>query len=144
DLTGADIFPANDGLYMYKIGDPLNAGNPQQFTSPAEVASSVAVDGTWAYWTESIDGGPEFVVHRTQEATPDSTFQTPVDVIASAAFATDGVNIYYWNGTNVASRSVSGGPETIIAPASAFTQIAVGGGLVVWTDGSTINGAILP
>lgn len=144
DLTGADIFPANAGLYMYKIGDALTAGNPEQFTSPAEVASSVAVDGTWAYWTESIDGGPAYVVQRTLEATPNVAFQTPIDFIAAPAFATDGVNLYYWNGTSVASRSVAGGPETVIAPAAAFKEIAVGGGLLVWTDGFTINGLVLP
>ena len=144
DLTGADIFPANPGLYMYKIGDPLDAGNPSQFTSGSEVASSVAVDGTWAYWTESIDGGPAYLVHRTLEATPNTSFQTPVPLIASPAFATDGTNVFYWTGTNIASRSVSGGPETIIAPASAIVDIAVGGGLLVWTDGATIDGVVLP
>ena len=141
DLTGADVFPAQSGLYLDTVGATIGADNPTIFTTA--VAQSLAVDGTWAYWTESLDGGAPSVMHRTLESAPGTSLQTPVDVMAAPAFATDGANVYYWNGTNVVSRPTGGGPETVIAPAVAFTQIAVGGGLLVWTDGTRINGVVL-
>jgi len=35
-------------------------------------------------------------------------------------------------------------PLVPLAAASGFVQIAVGGGLLVWTDGATIWGLVLP
>jgi hypothetical protein len=107
-------------------------------------AQSVANDGSWAYWTEMNDGASTYAIFRTLESAPGTVLQTVVGTIASSAFATDGVNVYYWTGSAVASKPVSGGAETVLAQASGFTQIAVGGGLLVWTDGATIWGLVLP
>jgi len=60
--------------------------------------------------------------------------------LAAAAFATDGANAYYWNGSSVVSKPVAGGTATRLSPTTTFAQIAVGGGLLVWTDGATIWG----
>ncbi len=136
DLTQANISPSQAGLYLATIKtDVANI-----FTT--DVAASLAVDGTWAYWT--VQTGGAFAVKRTLEASPGAQLQTPVASTASHAFATDGANVYYWTGAAVAARPVAGGPEKILASASAFTEIAVGAGLLVWTDGATISGIVLP
>lgn len=141
DLTGSS--GPQPGLYLDRIDTAISVDNPNIF-STITTAQSLRVDGTWAYWTEAVDGGPGFTVHRTLESAPGTSLQTPVSPIAAKSFATDGTNVYYWTGTNIASRPVAGGSETTIAPASTFVDIAVGGGLLVWTDGTTINGLELP
>lgn len=127
------------GLYVETIGT-----GTAQFAPPTSTAAHFAVDGTWAYWSESDDGGLLHSVHRTLESSAGTQMQTPVDTIHGSSFATDGANIYYWDGASVLSRPVAGGPDTTVAPATALTQIAVGGGLLVWTDGAQINGLVLP
>jgi hypothetical protein len=138
DLTQANIIPSQSGLYLATIKTDVAS------IFITDVAASLAVDGTWAYWTVSIGGGATYAVKRTLEASPGTQLQTPVASIASHAFATDGANVYYWTGSAVAARPVAGGSETILAPATTFTEIAVGGGLLVWTDGATISGIALP
>jgi hypothetical protein len=44
----------------------------------------------------------------------------------------------------VSSQPAGGGKVATLAPATSVTQIAVGGGLLVWTDGMTISGLVLP
>jgi hypothetical protein len=135
DLTSAETQP---GLYIDVI-----ASHSASIFSPA-AAASLAVDGTWAYWTVANDGGTTYTIDRTLEATPDQVQATQATHLAASPFATDGVNLYYWNGTSIVSRPVGGGPETVLAAATSLVQIAVGGGLLVWTDGATISGIVLP
>jgi hypothetical protein len=125
------------GLYIVTIST--------QATSifSTDQAQSLANDGSWAYWTQLNDGASTYAIYRTLESAPGTVLQTVVSAIASRAFATDGVNVYYWTGSAVASKPVGGGAETTLAPASSFVQIAVGGGLLVWTDGTTIWGLVL-
>jgi hypothetical protein len=136
DLTGADTQQA--GLYL----DTISTNVANIFAT--DTAQSLAVAGTWAYWTVQNDGGATYAIRRTLESAPTTVAQTPVSVVASSAFASDGVNVYYWTGSAVAAKPVSGGAETTLAAASGFVQIAVGGGLLVWTDGATIWGLVLP
>jgi hypothetical protein len=136
DLTGADTQQA--GLYL----DPLTTNTADIFDT--EVAQSVAVDGTWAYWAVANDGGTSFAIHRTLESAPGSVLQTVATDLASTAFATDGVHVYYGTGSSIVSKPVGGGPETPLAPASGLLGVATGGGLLVWTDGTTIWGLVLP
>jgi hypothetical protein len=136
DLTGANTSQA--GLYIETIGSTT----PNIFTT--DVAQSVAVDGSWAYWTELIDAGGPYTILRTSESNPGVVVQTVAASLASRAFATDGANVYYWTGSAVVSKPVAGGIQAILAPASAFSEIAVGGGLLVWTDQATIWGLVLP
>jgi hypothetical protein len=136
DLTAGNI--AQPGLYLDVI-----SSNTSGIFDP-DRAQSLAVDGTWAYWTEMNDAGSTYVIHRVLESSPNTSLQTPVSSIASSAFATDGTNLYYWTGSAVASFPAAGGVEKTLAPATKFVEIAVGGGLLVWTDGNAISGLVLP
>ncbi len=133
DLTGSGT-SMQAGLYIDDI-----ATNTANIFSTAS-AQSVAVDGTWAYWSELDDGGPTYVLRRTLDAAPGTVVQTVTGTMASPAFATDGANAYYWTGTAIVSKPVAGGMETTLAPLTQLVHIAVGGGLLVWTDGLTIWG----
>jgi hypothetical protein len=139
DLTGADIMQA--GLYI----DDFQSNSANIFTT--DLAYGLAVDGTWAYWTVQTtllsDGGATYTLRRTLEASPGTNVQTVATNLASSAFATDGADVYYWNGAAIVSKPVAGGATKTLASASAFVQIAVGGGLLVWTDGATIWGLVL-
>ncbi len=137
DMTGSGT-SQQAGLYVDDI-----ATNTANIFSPA-VAQSLAVDGSWAYWSEQNDGGTSYTLYRTLEAAPGTVVQTLASNLASSAFATDAANVYYWTGSAVVSKPVAGGAETSLAPASSFVQIATGGGLLVWTDGATISGVVLP
>jgi hypothetical protein len=137
DLTAGNTEMA--GLYLDTIG---LAGGWSIFTT--DKAASLAVDGTWAYWTVLNEGGTTYAIRRTLESSPTTIAQTPVSSTPSSAFATDGTNVYYWTGSAIAAKPVSGGAVTSLATASAYTQIAVGGGLLVWTEGTTIWGLVLP
>ncbi|MDP9151351.1 MAG: hypothetical protein M3O36_15625, partial [Myxococcota bacterium] len=133
DLTGSGT-SMQAGLYI----DDLATSTANIFSTAA--AQSVAVDGTWAYWSELDDGGPTYVLRRTLEAAPGTVVQTVTGAMASPAFATDGANAYYWTGTAIVSKPVAGGAETTLAPFTQLVHVAVGGGLLVWTDGVTIWG----
>jgi hypothetical protein len=133
-----EFMGANPYLYI----DTISTNTANMFA--IEMAQSLAVDGTWAYWTVLNDGGASYTIQRTLESNPGLGIQTVVGTLASSAFATDAVNVYYWTGSAIASKPVAGGAETILAPASSFLEIAVGGGLLVWTDGATIWGLVLP
>ena len=136
DLTGANTLQA--GLYI----DVISTNTANIFTT--EMAQSLAVDGTWAYWTVPNDGGPTYSMRRTLESGPGSVIQTVAGNLGSKAFATDGANVYYWTGSAVAAKPVAGGTEVSLAPASSFVDVAVSRGLLVWTDGTTIWGLVLP
>jgi hypothetical protein len=126
------------GLYLTNISTKATS-----IFTPAQ-AQSLANDGSWAYWTEVNDAATTYTIYRTLESAPGTVLQTVVGASASSAFATDGVNVYYWTGSAIASKPVGGGLQTTLAPASSFVQIAAGGGLLVWTDGATIWGLVLP
>jgi hypothetical protein len=136
DLTGANTLQG--GLYL----DTISSNTASIFT--VDMAQSLAVDGTWAYWTTQNDRGTSYTIDRTLESAPTTSLQTVVTTLASSAFATDGLNVYYWTGSAVASKPVAGGTETTLAATSGLVQVAVGGGLLVWTDAATIWGLVLP
>jgi hypothetical protein len=135
-VVGANTLQA--GLYL----DTISTNTVGIFG--VDVPQTLAVDGTWAYWTTTNDGGATYTIHRTIESAPTTLAQTVAVDLRASAFATDGANVYYWTGSAIISKPVAGGPETTLAPSTAFTQIAVGGGLLVWTDGATIWALVLP
>lgn len=139
DFTQSDNVPP--GLYLVTYA---NGAGPGLFTN--HVAASLATDGTFAYWTEiDSDGAPRYTLLRTPEATPNTLPQTVASELPSSAFATDGVNVYYPTTSAIAFRPVGGGAEKPIAlTTTVMKHVAVGGGLLVWTDGPTIWGAVLP
>jgi len=139
DLTGSDTGsgPGSPGLYVY---DSMTLAS-SQFSADTS-AQSLAVDGTWAYWTDPV--GSTFTVSRVPEALP-TTVQTTATGLATSAFAVDGTYIYYQSGSTIVSKPAAGGSTTTLANASgSITHMAVGGGLLVWTDGTTIFGVALP
>jgi hypothetical protein len=136
--SGTPSGPGSPGLYVY---DSMTMAS-SQFSSDTS-AQSLADDGTWAYWTDA--SGTTFDLSRVPEALPTSSLQTPATGLATPAFAVDGTYVYYQSGTTIVSKPAAGGSATTLANASAkVTQMAVGGGLLVWTDGSTIFGVVLP
>ncbi|MBV9949450.1 MAG: hypothetical protein JOZ69_21590, partial [Myxococcales bacterium] len=104
DLTGANTMQA--GLYL----DTIATNMSNIFTT--DTAQSLALDGTWAYWTILNDGGATYSIRRTLESAPGTSVQTVAADLSSAAFATDGANAYYWNGSSVVSKPVAGGTGT--------------------------------
>jgi hypothetical protein len=126
------------GFYLNAVGTT----NISQF-SAATNAASLAVDGTWAYWTDPVDAGTAYEVQRTLESSPTSGYQVVVSHMPSAVFTTDGVNVYYPTGSAINAQPVAGGPSKTLAPATGVVAMAVGGGLLVWSDGASITGMVL-
>ncbi len=143
DQTAADdSFMAYDVLGTGLFMDTISSNAQNQFSGFD--APSLAVDGTWVYWTQANDGGASYAINRALESPAGSSPQTPIPSVASPVFATDGTKLYYFTGSSVSSQPVGGGTATTLAPSTSVAQMAVGGGLLVWTDGMTISGVILP
>jgi hypothetical protein len=140
--AGDDSYMAYDLLGTGLFMDTISSNAQNQFSGFD--TSSLAVDGTWVYWTSTNDGGASYAINRALESPAGASGQTPIPSVASPVFATDGKNLYYFSGSSVSSQPAGGGAVTPLAPASSVTQMAVGGGLLVWTDGMTISGLVLP
>jgi hypothetical protein len=140
--AGDDSYMAYDLLGTGLFMDTISSNAQNQFSGLD--AQSLAVDGTWVYWTQANDGGASYSINRALESPAGSSFQTPIPSVASPVFATDGTNLYYFTGSSVSSQPVGGGTITTLASTGGLAQLAVGGGLLVWTDGQTIWGVVLP
>lgn len=129
------------GLFL----DVFNGDGGGQISSLR--TNSLAVGGGYAYWTQAEDGGTTYSVQRLLETTGASGSQlTAAQHLSTEVFTTDGTTVFYGNATGLVSRPAAGGTVTTIAAGVTPAAIAVGGGLLVWTDstGSTISGLVLP
>jgi hypothetical protein len=140
--AGDDSFMAYDLLGTGLFMDTISSNMQNQFSGLD--APSLAVDGTWVYWTQTNDGGATYSINRALESPAGSSFETPIPSVPSPVFVTDGTKLYYFDGASVSSQPAGGGVVATLAPATTVTQMAVGGGLLVWTDGTTISGIVLP
>jgi hypothetical protein len=139
--AGDDSFMAYDSLGTGLFVDTISSNMQNQFSGLD--TQSLAVDGTWVYWTQTNDGGATYSINRALESPAGSSFETPIPSVPSPVFATDGTNLYYFDGSSVSAQPAGGGVVATLAPATTVTQMAVGGGLLVWTDGKTISGIVV-
>jgi hypothetical protein len=108
-------------------------------------ANSLAVDGTYVYWTQGTIASS--TVYRASEANPGAVTTVVPSGVFDYTFATDGAKVYYSDGQHIWSVPAGGGGTAMqlaMANAEGIGQVAVSGKLLVWTDGATIWGMILP
>jgi hypothetical protein len=109
-------------------------------------ASSLALDGTYVYWAQGTIASS--AVYRTSEANPGTVTAIVPNGVYDYTFATDGSRVYYSDGTHILSIPAAGGGTAsqlaLAHGAAGIGQLAIGGKLLVWTDGATIWGMVLP
>jgi hypothetical protein len=81
------------------------------------------------------------------EANPGAVTTVVPSGVYDYTFATDGAKVYYSDGQHIWSVAAGGGgaaTQLATSNAAGIGQMAVSGKLLVWTNGATIWGLVLP